>query len=687
MVGGFLGLGVGVAGVNGSTGSFILSLVTRLDGEAWLERIPMKIIPQETRSGDVKIATTLLLDVYRLAAKHGYEELSEARLQEDIGYVVLRCAKEGIAFLTETLPRLGKAFDRALLGDTSELSTAGVAIDDNGRPTFLNGLFKLVLSADGGVLPSAPPQVIRWIRQVLFLFYKLKLPIPQHKIDPVLEAFISNERDLQQVNHDLLDLKARLSTDNCLVGRVFSPMERIVTSARWYLSLVLKEFSIEDVYPAHGPGATSGKEEPWEKWDWTDIPDRTAAVFPLDAFFYASVEHMRLVADSVKTGEPLARVILVPKDSRGPRLISAEPKELQYLQQGVMRELVRLVENHPLTKWSVFFTNQRPNHIAALLGSSRGVSDDSYATLDLKDASDLVSLELVRLLFPDHVLRALEACRSVGTVMPNGDVLMLRKHAPMGSAVCFPVMALCIWALVAASHTTVIALDPWLRRRKTLRELEGIHVYGDDLIVPIGLADTAIAVLERFGLRLNPHKCCINGFFRESCGVDAYRGENVTPLRISMDWETSSAQQQYCSYIDYANSLGRAGYYLTGLLLARRVMDSFPGTPSVSAIPYEDAPALLDEYFTAPRLRTRTNRSLQRREVRVRVSENRSIVRKTSGWTMLLRYFNRKSSIEMPWVNDHRDSVPTSALNAYTKRHDSVLTWRWCATAPKGAGA
>jgi hypothetical protein len=146
------------------------------------------------------------------------------------------------------------------------------------------------------------------------------------------------------------------------------------------------------------------------------------------------------------------------------------------------------------------------------------VGAGKLATLDLKDASDLLTLELVERLFPGNWVEALKACRSESTVLPDGRLVALRKHAPMGSAVCFPVMALCVWAVLTA-------LAP--RSVKST-----ILVYGDDIVVPSFMAEDAMTVLEAIGLIPNRNKSFLKGPFRESCGEEFVHGCRVTPVYL-----------------------------------------------------------------------------------------------------------------------------------------------------------
>jgi hypothetical protein len=268
--------------------------------------------------------------------------------------------------------------------------------------------------------------------------------------------------------------------------------------------------------------------------------------------------HHLLVAD------PPAKVILVPKDSRGPRLISCEPLENQWIQQGIMKELVKFIENHPLTKGMINFTDQAINQELARSGSITG----GIATLDLKEASDRVSMALVERIFPRPLVDALYASRSLATTLPDKSVVKLGKFAPMGSALCFPVMALTIWAALTCEDGFTYACSS-----------DATFVYGDDVIVPTAQAVDAIARLERIGLKVNADKSFTSGFFRESCGMDAFHGVDVTPCRIKTPWRDRPEPGVLTSYVAQANELYEQGYPRTAALLAANVVETYGQVP------------------------------------------------------------------------------------------------------------
>jgi len=441
-------------------------------------------------------------------------------------------------------------------------------------------------------------------------------------------------------------------------------MLNIVRKARIKLSNLFSSFDPKSIIPRHGPGAVSTKEKLWEKFQWTNISSRIEQKYPIDEYYYSSINHVcdeLLGIRSLGSVDHSAKVILVPKDSRGPRLISCEPVDFQWIQQGLGRAIVCCVENHELTKFNVFFTDQGPNQRGAKLGSSTGL----YATLDLKEASDRVSLELVRLLFPAHLCEYLEACRTTSTQLPDSSILPLGKFAPMGSCLCFPILALTIWSILNAGA-------PDLNTR------ESILVYGDDVIVPTAYAEDAIKLLESFGLLVNRDKSCTKGFFRESCGVDAYKGVDVTPVRFRTVWASSRSPDVYDSYFAYARALFNRQCYRTYELIVSSLRHIYGPMPSEYEFP--NSPLGLPYTPSLGKLKSRVNKDLQKMEYYVLELESPTIVKEINGWSMLLRYFTEGISPDADFdraVERIALGKPSiSEVSSYTQRKTSKLVRR-----------
>jgi hypothetical protein len=212
--------------------------------------------------------------------------------------------------------------------------------------------------------------------------------------------------------------------------------------------------------------------------------------------------------------------------------------------------LVERLESHRLTAGNVNFSSQEVNRNLAYTSSVT----QEYATLDLKDASDRVSVQLVEALLPKELIPYFMACRSTATKLPNGSIMSLHKFAPMGSAICFSVEAFLFWALSVASISQNSG-------RHYSRVAKLVYVYGDDIIVPVSYFPAVVHCLELFGLLVNKSKSFRYGKFRESCGMDAYDGIDVTPIRLHTLWSGKpSDASAYSSFISYANALMAKGW-------------------------------------------------------------------------------------------------------------------------------
>lgn len=487
-----------------------------------------------------------------------------------------RLYNEGLQFLTVTLPALGKDVESSL--ETGSLNvTARFKVDANGIPIFLRKLFRACYGPERQLNPGVriAPHV-KWLRQLCCLAYKLEVPNEEREAE-TLERFLEVDRT---------------------VGSMDYPDPH--PASKRLIAKLLTNCDPFDIRPRHGPGATACRTPNHVKWHSFRFIPKLDRVFPYTEHFFYNSTHLSdsldKLVDSEEVAEPSARIVCVPKDSRGPRIISCEPREFQYIQQGLMRKLYDRIESHPLTSRKVNFTDQEINRDLARVGSI----DRSLATIDMKEASDRVSLELVRKLFPPRWVEAFEACRSTTTTMPDGTVVELAKFAPMGSAVCFPVEALTFWALLRPH----LGPDVW--------------VYGDDIVISNDDFEKATLILESFGLLVNVRKSLHKGFFRESCGGDFLHGFDIGYVKLRKPLASLHAG----AYAEFANSVGReyglsltdelAHLFedLTGVVFPRQK----PGGQPVPYVIETERTAATSVFF-----RRRWNKSLQRHEYRIPV--------------------------------------------------------------------
>jgi len=466
-----------------------------------------------------------------------------------------RYDSEGISFFTKTLPKLGKALDKALHSD-APLQVRGFKLKPNTViPQFLGWLLERVFSELGYVRGDPDITALKHLRQFLYFAYKLKLPYDPETEKSVIESFVSTQTELEDLSFG-------------------SDLRPILNSARAFISRLFDGYDVRDIVPRHGPGAVATGEEVGEKSNFSRIYNHTERLYPFTEYFVLGSNQVADQLDWLQSLEVLehgtAEVVLVPKDSRGPRLISKEPLELQWIQQGIQKSLYSWIENHQLTRGFVNFTDQTINRRLAL-GSSR---TGKFVTLDMKDASDRVTLRLVEELFSGtELLGALKASRSEYTRLPDGREIRLNTFAPMGSAVCFPIEALCFYALsVAVLH---------VHGRSDIRNKPNIFVYGDDIIALRDDYPLLLQYLPLFGLRFNVDKCCVSGLFRESCGCDAFNGVDVTPIRLRNTWSHLRTRDasELVSYVELSNSLWEAGYWTTSDLIKDMVESRYGKLP------------------------------------------------------------------------------------------------------------
>lgn len=267
---------------------------------------------------------------------------------------------------------------------------------------------------------------------------------------------------------------------------------------------------------------------------------------------------------------------------------------MMFMQLGIWREISDGVPRDDLLSNFIRFDDQALNQELARKGSI----DGSLATLDLSEASDRVSYQLVLAMLGNHPhLRAgIDATRSRRADVPGHGVQRLAKFASMGSALCFPFEAFVFLTIVflAIEHDAGVPLT-----RKAMKAYAGrVAVYGDDIIVPVDNAATVVRYLSLFGLKVNSGKSFWSGNFRESCGKEYYRGHDVSIVRIREELPT---QRQHAKQIVSAVSM-RNQFYQMGLVKTveslDRIIERFIPFPVVA-----ETSALLGKHNGAPTVR------------------------------------------------------------------------------------
>jgi hypothetical protein len=107
-------------------------------------------------------------------------------------------------------------------------------------------------------------------------------------------------------------------------------------------------------------------------------------------------------------------------------------------------------------------------------------------------------------------------------------------YATMGNATTFPVETLVFWALAHAVRLSSDGIGYTNSLFPEWEDRKAVSVFGDDCIVPTHLAPAYIEACEVVGFEINEAKSFYSSGpgFRESCGGDFLRGENVRPVTI-----------------------------------------------------------------------------------------------------------------------------------------------------------
>jgi hypothetical protein len=435
--------------------------------------------------------------------------------EKDIQTLVERLRSEGSSFVGVTLPLLGKALDNGLVTGQFICPANFSRKRDTCLPVFTGAVFGRIFGGDGNLLVSPEPCSIYFLRQ--FLLFDAKLITEPTVVQK--KAAIDSFRERQRI-----------------LGKTKVPLDHpILERAKLLLSRTLRELDLSVISPGHGPGGVAEGHDRIVRWDFRSWPLRAERWYPFHVYGSQSFVALCASGPPCMVSTSYTKCSLVPKDFKGPRLISSESAATQYLQQGQMKSIMRYIQHHRLLSRSIKLTDQTVSQRMCKTSFGAGMG-----TLDLSNASDTVSAALVwYLLSGVPRLRSQLFCtRSQFLVYGKEIPVRITAFSPMGSAVCFPVETLVFWAITMASVRHVQA--SWKHtltregRRMLPRESETaseIAVFGDDIIAPTYAFSTIIGTLESVGCQVNRSKTCYMTPFRESCGSEWYNSIDITITR------------------------------------------------------------------------------------------------------------------------------------------------------------
>jgi len=586
-------------------------------------------------------------------------QLCGVPVDRDLKTIMARVEAEGDSFLTITLPTFCQAFERALDSgqvDYQLFTSFAKTARKGGLPRLFSGFLSHIFDSDGRLLDDVASVYIYAVRQVCLLHKKVLRPCTTERVQAAEVAFVETESKCAMY---------RDSPDRDIFRRV----------AAIVVSDLLKSCDYGmpgDLSPQHGPGVNTTRKVNNQKWVFDSWYERHEWFLPWHEYatgsYSAAIDSLMGVDSGVPCvklvppeDEPPVKVTFVPKTLKSPRVIAVESQPMQFAQQAVRKWLVGLIEQSEITGGRINFADQTVNQRLARASSASG----RFATIDMKNASDLVTLEHVRDLFSvsPQTLEIMESVRSERAQLPSGVVIPLRKYASMGSAVCFPVEALAFY--VASVAARIKAAGRAITSRSVREYGRDIYVYGDDILVPSHEAPTVCEYLESVNFQVNQHKSFWTGKFRESCGEDAYAGDRVTPVYCRRDCPANRRDAEgVVSWVSMANQ-----FYMAGLWGAARAVRAVVETVVRRKLPHirDGAPFVGWVSFSEGYSVQRWNRGLHRFEYRGMVPSARKVSDPLDGFAALRKCFDIIGS----------KAVDTEHLRVSVRRASLALKERW----------
>lgn len=584
------------------------------------------------------------------------------------------------------LPKIGKAFDKALSSQHFDWqvwkSLSWVGKETGHFVPVLDSLFW----EKGSFSATAAHQAweldvdkVMLARQLLYMYKKWERQCPEPYVQKAILEFWSIEDQMRvprSIDNDLIFHVCGGQFADGLVGLEAPPiLRRLVTTLdrlSWRLAPV-SDLDPMDLLPKHGPGAVSDLSPGGDKYTFPTWPRVIEEMYRYS--YYGSLN--KRVADRRPIGKYKfeAQLHAVPKTYDKPRLIAAEPVAHQFLQQGLKRWI--RANYSPILKVMVDIQDQTHSRNAALQASK----DGRHATIDLSSASDRMSLWSVECLYSrspkllDSLIRA--RTNRIRDKYGFGDGKEVRKYAHQGNATTFPVQSN-LYAVCALS-ALIVAKDLDMRplSTKRLRELaEQVRVYGDDIIVPRECVTHLVQILEFLQLKVNPDKSHIDGYFRESCGMDAYRGSDVTPCYVSRaaPYTPGVALE---AFVEQSNNAHRRGLWA----LANWMRQEVEGRVSPDLLPVSNLELGCTTFFTfvngTAAARWRTDYVLHQAEVRGFCPKPRGDKEKRDSWQSALQFMlegpDPLTTWESGWLSEKLEpKYKASWVAAYGAPLDNV---------------
>jgi hypothetical protein len=509
-------------------------------------------------------------------------------LDLDLKRLAQLLSNRGLGVFTLDLPALDTKLTQGL--ESGFLNSEGTTKYSKSYavPRLFAGLYMKIFEGDSRLKSDADINAIAFLRQILCLGKKIEIPCSNKRKFAALKEYINVERQLigptltwKSDSLDCHSARSRVHFCDSLgpdlpfypeynIGRkngdkrYLARLQRLADFATGLFGTFCAECHIngrlekaEGPGLRHGPGAVAEKTgKGFDKFSFQNWSAKLESYYPY-SMYGRMPNDTRLTP---RNHEVPSRVITVPKTAKGPRIIAAEPSEHMFTQNLLADWFTEKMHEH-FGSYIDIFDQTKSQRLVIQASRSKAL-----ATIDLSSASDRLSLWVVERIFRGNpsILKAIHASRTRWIKTPCGETLITKKFASQGTALTFPVQTFVFLMIVLAS-----CMDENEDPRSVLKRMKGkVRVYGDDIIVPTDRYVDTVELLTALQLKVNEEKSFSSGNFRESCGMDAFKGYDVTPIKPKTTVSDNPASCQ--AVIDTLNNLFYKGYWNAQLHLKRR---------------------------------------------------------------------------------------------------------------------
>lgn len=616
-----------------------------------------------------------------------------SELLKDRARLVRLIAQRGLPFLLVDLPALGKHLDRCVAEgqyNSSGLPGSRQVSRTVVIPKMFRGLYLLVFNEAGRLREDIDVQAYFFLRQILYGAKKacgqcsdertrrevaeffntdrcLPHPHPWWDADSVgeeeyqvvfpgfaRETWYTSKAETSRKSEE--EATPSLSAETCSNQILLVVLDKVVE----HISSALGPYRFDRWDFKHGPGAVSDLRSGANRYWFANWSERLEHVFPIAECAYSNLGNWSAskrvrnslpdeLSDFQTATEPSSSLTAVPKTFMKPRLIASEPSEHMWCQQNVKHYMYTQVRNSWIGQF-IKFDDQTLNQELCV----RGSKDGSLVTLDLSAASDRVSCCCVGNMFRGNpsLLHALRSTRTrrlrQSFLEEEPDVVVVRKYSTMGNATTFPVESLIFLATALAA--ALVSEGHVNATPEEIQSLVGrVSVFGDDIVAPNSCSRPLIRLLEILDFKVNTSKSFLTGRFRESCGVDAYAGEVITPAY----WHgvPEDKPESIASTLEVANNFYKKFLVNTSARIWSSVPAKYRNFPVVSM---DSGVAGLQSFCAptrAPLAKARWNAELQEEEFLLLTFSGSKIEKREIGNdTALLQFHTEYVHTEQPYV-------------------------------------